>query len=329
MNFVLKAIGGVLLVGLCRFLAEALDSAPLQNYQEVLAFFIGFASTGLLCNAFGLKKDKDTKSKVKHPAMDWPMCGPIGRFGPNALLFTFIPSYFLSLFNPFLLLQFLSQTLGQLLTLVRHRGQKPTTTRISYRLPFEGEWLIFNGGLNKETSHSWGVLSQRYAFDFVIADKNFSRHQGNGRQLQDYFCYGQPIVAAADGEVVKVVNHINSERFAGLGIADFLCRHFAGNHVIIRHAEGEYGFYAHLIKNSIRVHPGDCVKQGETIGTCGHTGLSSEPHLHFHVQDRASINSSIGLIIKFENVVMQNENADPPELLRGQFVSHQPLKRSF
>jgi murein DD-endopeptidase MepM/ murein hydrolase activator NlpD len=36
---------------------------------------------------------------------------------------------------------------------------------------------------------------------------------------------------------------------------------------------------------SVRVKPGDRVRRGQVLGLVGNTGVSSEPHLHFHVMD--------------------------------------------
>ena len=94
-------------------------------------------------------------------------------------------------------------------------------TKVKYRLPFNDEWLIYNGGHRQETSHSWSVLAQRYAYDFVIADADFCRHIGNGMHLNDYYCYNQPIVAAADGEVVSLTNNIGPAPLVGFFFIDF------------------------------------------------------------------------------------------------------------
>ena len=37
-----------------------------------------------------------------------------------------------------------------------------------YRLPFNNTWYVEYGGLTKKTSHSWDIISQRYAYDFEI-----------------------------------------------------------------------------------------------------------------------------------------------------------------
>lgn len=54
-----------------------------------------------------------------------------------------------------------------------------------------------------------------------------------------------------------------------------------GNYIIIYHDFGISTFYAHL--KDIAVEMGQVVKQGESIGTLGNSGLSTGPHLHYAV----------------------------------------------
>ena len=49
---------------------------------------------------------------------------------------------------------------------------------------------------------------------------------------------------------------------------------------------GEYAALAHFQKGSVRVAQGDTVRAGEVLGLCGNSGNSSEPHVHFHLQDK-------------------------------------------
>ena len=54
-----------------------------------------------------------------------------------------------------------------------------------------------------------------------------------------------------------------------------------GNYVVISHGNGKTTLYAHLSSRS--VSKGQTVTQGQTIGLCGSTGVSTGPHLHFEI----------------------------------------------
>ncbi len=176
-----------------------------------------------------------------------------------------------------------------------------------YSLPFDGEWYVFNGGVDKVTSHSWHVAGQRYAYDFVIVDGALRRWQGVGERLDDYHCYGVPILAPADGVIVEARDGVHAAPGVGTGWIDPFTPDFRGNFVVVRHAEGEYGFLAHLIPGSIQVGAGERVARGQQIGRCGNSGHSTEPHLHFHVQDRADVLEAAGLPVAFDNVSVDGE----------------------
>jgi murein DD-endopeptidase MepM/ murein hydrolase activator NlpD len=52
---------------------------------------------------------------------------------------------------------------------------------------------------------------------------------------------------------------------------------------------GVWAMYAHLIKGSLLVTPGDKVKKGQKIAELGNTGKSSGPHLHFQLMDNPAL----------------------------------------
>jgi murein DD-endopeptidase MepM/ murein hydrolase activator NlpD len=85
---------------------------------------------------------------------------------------------------------------------------------------------------------------------------------------------GTPIVAAADGEVVR----------SGYDTGGF------GNRVDIRHADGTRTLYGH--NSRLLVAVGQRVKQGQQIAAMGSTGRSTGPHLHFefHVSGGDAVN---------------------------------------
>lgn len=79
---------------------------------------------------------------------------------------------------------------------------------------------------------------------------------------------GTPIVAAADGVVVKAVN---SGWGGGYGL-----------HLQISHGGGYETLYAH--SSRLCVSCGQAVKQGQVIAYVGSTGYSTGPHLHFETK---------------------------------------------
>lgn len=287
----------------------------------ILMLLVGLYGLGVLVTLPLKRKLQGKEPRQSHPALNWPVSGPISILGHGGLTAIFYGSSILTLLNPLQLVQQMRMLKSQSLAARRlqpfHQQPELYKNQVGYRLPFAGEWLVFNGGLTPETSHSWEVLSQRYAYDFVRTDDDHKRHCGSGTRLTDYYAYGEPILAAADGEVVALSQDIGASPLVGFGILDFMCRDFRGNHIVIRHAEDEYGFYAHLQKGSVPWRVGDKVRQGDRLGLCGHSGHSSEPHLHFHLQDRPDIYSSLGVPIRFSCT----NNDTILELVRGQRVS--------
>jgi murein DD-endopeptidase MepM/ murein hydrolase activator NlpD len=79
----------------------------------------------------------------------------------------------------------------------------------------------------------------------------------------DYYApRGTPVYAAGDGTVSR----------SGYSAAN-------GNHVFIKHANGIETKYLHFTKCAVK--NGQRVKQGQTIGYVGSTGLATGPHLHY------------------------------------------------
>ena len=77
--------------------------------------------------------------------------------------------------------------------------------------------------------------------------------------------------AAPTGTPVKTVGDGTVE-FAGV-------QNGYGNVIFVQHPQGPLTVYAHL--SSIKVHKGQTVSQGDTIGLVGQTGWATGPHLHF------------------------------------------------
>ena len=111
-----------------------------------------------------------------------------------------------------LLGQIVLQVTGLIYATVKYRNKNIDhidgyVPEIMYTLPFDGEWYTANGGVTKDTSHSWEILPQRFAYDFIIVDNEGESFCGNKKDLHSYYCYGKDILAPADGVVVSIKNN--------------------------------------------------------------------------------------------------------------------------
>lgn len=103
-------------------------------------------------------------------------------------------------------------------------------------------------------------ISSRFGGRFHPVLKTWRNHQGI-----DYSASaGTPVRATADGVVTQ------AGREGGYG-----------NLVELRHANGIRTRYGHLSRFGARLRVGARVKQQQTIGYVGSTGLSTGPHLHY------------------------------------------------
>ena len=200
---------------------------------------------------------------------------------------------------------------------------------IKYSLPFHGTWTVVNGGVTKEFSHSWEINSQRYAYDFIILDDLGKSSFGDTSMTSNYYCYGKEILSPADGEVVEVRTDCGDSKIMGGGKTDPLIKDIRGNYVVIKHAKNEFSCLAHLKQDSITVCIGEHVKRKQQIALCGNSGNTSEPHLHFQIQNGRDFFFSAGLPIHFEQIVVapQEHYSEydtrpvPPETIETDYIS--------
>jgi len=164
-------------------------------------------------------------------------------------------------------------------------------------LPFKGEWTVFWGGDTKELNYHIENEAQKGAFDIVITDENGKSHKNNGKKNEDYYAFEKELIAPCDAEVVLVVDGIKDNKPGA-----FNKYYILGNTVILKTNNDEYLLFAHFKQNSIVVKQGENVKKGELLGLCGNSGNSSEPHLHFHIQNVEDINQATGAKSYFEEI---------------------------
>ena len=96
----------------------------------------------------------------------------------------------------------------------------------------------------------------------------------------------------------------------------------AGNHVVLDLGHGEYALLAHMQRGSVRVRVGDRVRTGDVLGLTGNSGNSSEPHLHFHVQDRPGLfGGARGLPVSFVDYRADGRRVARGTPVQGQFIA--------
>ena len=147
-------------------------------------------------------------------------------------------------------------------------------------VPFTDRWEVASGGRSALVNNHWTLAVQRDAIDFVrLVDGK--TYRGDRSRLENFFIFGQPLVAVADGRVTEAV-----DAHADLPVGGNTWHDMAGNHVIIDIGDGHYVLYGHMKLGSLRVRVGDQVRRGQLIGQVGDSGNSDEPHLHIQVQNK-------------------------------------------
>jgi hypothetical protein len=187
--------------------------------------------------------------------------------------------------------------------------------------PMKGDgWVNGNGccleiGPHRFVTNSMnGTLdpSEQFAIDWIKVDAKGHAYTGDGKKPEQWLGYGVELVAVAPGTVVEVVRDLPNEP-PGKSPDNLTIPQIAGNRVILDLGYGRYVMYAHLVPNSIPVHVGDYVRQGEKIGLLGNSGNTDAPHLHFQVMDRPSSLDATSLPFVFDAMQLQgriNMNLD-------------------
>jgi Peptidase family M23 len=194
------------------------------------------------------------------------------------------------------------------------------STKNILHLPFNNEWLVYQGGRNAFDNGYAMSDDQRFAVDFVYLKNGrmFSGPGGVGSKASDYYCFGQPILSPADGKVAKAEGGYDDNppgRPSG-DPAD-------GNVVSVVFGSGdavETAVFNHLKQNSLKVKSGDMVKQGQELAECGNSGAGPIPHIHFQLR------KGPGTVIpaQFSDYIADGKPVASGEPKRGQMVKNNP-----
>ncbi len=68
---------------------------------------------------------------------------------------------------------------------------------------------------------------------------------------------------------------------------------------------------------------GDRVTPGQVLGLTGSSGNSSEPHIHFHVQDSPNVGTGtpVGIPVRFRHHLADGAHQDRRTPSAGQFIT--------
>ncbi len=167
------------------------------------------------------------------------------------------------------------------------------------KLPFKDKWTVIWGGDTKELNYHVESEAQKNAFDMVITDSKGKSYKTDGQKNEDYYAFGKEIFAPCDGEIVLVVDGVKDNKPGELNPI-----YVPGNTVILKTTNNEYLFFAHFKQHSIKVSEGQKIKQGQLLALCGNSGNSSEPHLHFHIQNVEDMNVATGVKCYFDKIIV-------------------------
>ena len=144
------------------------------------------------------------------------------------------------------------------------------------RLPSNEKLRVAWGGDRLATNYHAFTPDQRWAYDLLVEP---AAH--GSESLEDYGCYGTPVVAPMSARVHYSTDGA-PDHVPGVSSRD--SKNPVGNSVVFELETGTYLLIAHLKPGSVLVEAGDNVREGEPIGECGNSGNTSEPHIHIHHQ---------------------------------------------
>ncbi len=184
-------------------------------------------------------------------------------------------------------------------------------------LPFNGEWYVFWGGKKQNDNYHNAYPSMRGAFDFWVMGSNGKSHRSGATKNEDFYAFGKEIIAPTDAKVVYVFDKVPDNDWPKMNP-----KAGTGNVVLLETKNKEYIILGHLKHNSIVVKEGQYVRQGQILGLCGNSGNSTEPHLHFQVQNLPDFAAATGAWVHFRKINVKGEIKEDYIPKRGDKISN-------
>ena len=205
-------------------------------------------------------------------------------------------------------------------------------TKADLIVPLRGQSLVVHGGRSIEINAHASEKSQRFAIDVVALEPGSSSPNEAGISVfevltyqrdkninENYYIYGREVVAPADGMIVSTFDEVD-DAIPSESHHDY--NNPAGNNIVIDHGNNEYSLIGHLKRGSLVVKEGDVVEQGDVIGSVGNSGNSTEPHLHYHLQNTSRWLDGEGLPAQFQRYFSNGIFVERGEPIRGQIIEN-------
>ena len=186
-----------------------------------------------------------------------------------------------------------------------------------YIFPLAGNWFV-HAGPSAHTHHRWAYMEE-FAYDIAKTGDDNLTYKNDYKVLNNYYCFGKDVLAVEAGEVEEILDGIEDSEIYPKDLAQpeymkmvrerqnaliqkYGMQGIGGNYIIIKHPNNEYSFYGHLKNASIKVKKGDKIEKGQTIAAIGNSGNSTEPHLHFQLNESKNVLSTRSIPIRFSNI---------------------------
>ncbi len=164
-------------------------------------------------------------------------------------------------------------------------------------LPFHDEWYTFWGGKKTSDNYHNTYPGMKGAYDFWVMGDNGKSHRKGATENEDFYAFGKEIIAPVDSKVVYSFDEVPDNKWPAMNPTSG-----TGNVVLLETEHKEYIVLGHLKQNSVKVKEGQFVKQGQILGLCGNSGRSTEPHLHFQIQNIPDFAAAKGTWVHFKEI---------------------------
>ena len=182
--------------------------------------------------------------------------------------------------------------------------------------PFKKEAFVYWGGQDIASNYHMGDLNQQYAYDILMV-KDGAPYSGDPLVNENYYVFGQEIIAPCDAKVVRVIDGI-PDNIPG----EINKTHATGNTIVLETSRKEYLLFAHLKFGSISVRKGDLVLQGQVIAQCGNSGNTTQAHLHLQLQNTADLYNTIGAKLYFDDISVNGQTKRDYMPIKEDFVKN-------